>query len=502
MRLLALLIVLVGCSSSNPDVGDAGDAAANETGPTPDAQADGGDASEAGGPVARPSYNTGTGFFVFNGKLYDANGIELRMRGADRCHYDSTSQPALSQAGPNAVRTFVETNYGATWASLANIIQTQNVAYKEVPVITAPSTTTGTGTSGNTDPNVLADVVANSWVATKSTWTAFDKVAIYNLAIEWGPSSSTVWRDAYIAAISQMRGAGYLGPLMIDSGGFGQDEADFELYAGAVFDSDPQKNIVFSYHAYGGTNDETASITGVTKGNPTVVKISGSGPCHPFAPTYCPSQNQNNTYSGKTAFEISGVLGMTQLNGKQPAPTNVGGTSGAWTVTLSVDSTTWGAYTSGGTIVDYDGNVQLRIARLAALAQTTGAAFDIGEFGPGRNIGPSPTMVTPREIVSAAEQNGLGWMAWAWDDNDQANSASDNGGFALAYHPSAYASSSDLTIFGQEIVEGCTNPSPGGCGCPDTPPPLTSIAPGCTGTPKPAYSGLGWKSLAKPASIF
>ena len=88
------------------------------------------------------------------------------------------------------------------------------------------------------------------------------------------------------------------------------------------------------------------------------------------------------------------------------------------------------------------------------------------------------------------------------DDNDQANSASDNNGFALTYHASTYGSSSDLTIFGQEIVEGCLNPTPGGCGCPDTPPPLTAIAPGCTGTPKPTYSGQGWKSLALPATVF
>ena len=283
-----------------------------------------------------------------------------------------------------------------------------------MPVITAPNTTTGTQTSGNTDPNVLKDVVTNSWVAPAATWTAFNKYAIYNIANEWGPAGSTVWRDSYIAAISQMRTAGYLGPLMIDAGGYGQDEADLEQYAAAVFGSDAQRNIIFSYHAYGGTNDASASITNVQKGNPTIVSISSAGTCHPFAPTYCPSLGQTNTYSGKTAYEITGVVGMAQLNGKQPAPANVGGTSGAWTVTLSVDSSTWGTYASGGTIVDYDGNYQLRTARLAALAQSTGAAFVIGEFGPGRNIGPSPTTLTPQEVVSAAEANGLGWMAWAW----------------------------------------------------------------------------------------
>jgi hypothetical protein len=350
---------------------------------------------------------------------------------------------------------------------------------------------------------VLSDVVANSWVATASTWTAFNKNGIFNIANEWGPSGSSVWQTSYATAIGQMRTAGYLGPLMIDAGGCGQDETDLAQYAEAVFKSDPQRNIIFSYHMYGGTNDDTASVTGIKKGNPTVVSISGSGACHPFAPTYCPSMGMTNTYSGITAYFISGVSGATEANGQQPAPANVGGTSGAWTVTLSVDSSTWGAFVSGGTIVDYNGNYALRSARLAALAKTTGAAFVIGEFGPGRNIGPSPTLLTPQEVLTAAEENGLGWMAWAWDDNDLSGGDSDNDWFALAYHAGAYGSSSDLTIFGQEIVEGCLNPAPGGCGCPDSPAPAMSVvAPGCKGTPAPKYSALSLKALAKPASIF
>jgi hypothetical protein len=458
--------------------------------------------SDAESVASRPGYSTGDGFFVLGGKLYDPNGHEFRIRGVNRNHYDSSSQPALSHSGANTVRTFVETNYGQTWAGLANIIQTDNVAYKEVPVITAPGTTTGTGTSCNVDASLLTDVVMNSWVTPAATWTAFNKNGIFNIANEWGPSNSTTWRDAYITAISQMRAAGYLGPLMIDAGGCGQDEADLEQYAQAVFASDPQRNIIFSYHAYGGTGDTSASITGIQRGNPTVVSIAGSGMCHPFAPGYCPSSGMTNSFSGVTNYFISGAQGTTQINGKQPAPTNVGGTSGAWTVTLSVDSSSWGAYTSGGTIVDYDSNYTLKFARLGALAKSTGAAFVIGEFGPGRDIGPSPTMVTPQEIIGAAEANDLGWMAWAWDDHDQ-SSGSDNQWFGLAYQSSTYGASSDLTIFGQQVVEGCTNAAPGGCGCPDNPPPaLTAVTPGCKGTPAPAYSGLSLKQLAQPATSF
>ena len=224
-----------------------------------------------------------------------------------------------------------------------------------------------------------------------------------------------------------------------------------------------------------------------------------------------------NTYSGLTAYQISGVTGMTQINGMQPAPQNVGGSSGAWTVTLDVDSTGFGDYTSGGTIVDYNGNYALLIPRLAALGASTGAAYAITEFGPGRNIGPSPTLATPLEIVSTAEANNLGWVAWAWDDNNLANAQTNNEWFGMTYNGGAYTQDPDLTMFGQQIVEGCTNPSPAGCGCPDgmplpayfdpndptAPPPAiyAAVQPACTGTPAPTYQPLSLK-LAVPATVF
>ena len=204
----------------------------------------------SGGQVSRPSYNTGNGFFVYEGKLYDANGNEFRIRGVDRDHYDSDSQAGIAKSGANTVRLFVETNYGASVADLVNIMQTQHIAEKEVPIPTAAVTTGGTLTSCNTDPNVLDTVVAN-WVATASQWKTLDKYTILNIANEWGPTNSTTWRDAYTNAIAAMRGAGYLGTLLIDAGGCGQDPQDLLNYASAVFNSDPQKNVMFAFHFYG-----------------------------------------------------------------------------------------------------------------------------------------------------------------------------------------------------------------------------------------------------------
>ena len=39
-------------------------------------------------------------------------------------------------------------------------------------------------------------------------------------------------------------------------------------------------------------------------------------------------------------------------------------------------------------------------ARHSTLSKRIGAVYLIGEFGPGRNIGPSPTAVTPAELLT------------------------------------------------------------------------------------------------------
>ncbi|HWG75444.1 MAG TPA: cellulase family glycosylhydrolase [Steroidobacteraceae bacterium] len=404
-------------------------------------------ASTAGGSstAARPSYNTGSGFFVLNGKLYDANGNEFRIRGVNRVHWDSNSAAGIAKSGANTVRWDIDFTRPAS--SNVSLLQTQSIQYGNVPIA-------GNWTATCASDTGSLQAIVSTWVSQAAQWTTLNPYLIVNVANEWGPANSSVWRDAYISAISRLRGAGYTGPILVDAGGCGQDESDLTQYAQAVFQSDPERNIIFAEHLYGNVNDYSASILSVQKGNPTVITLGSNSPKHPLVPGY---NGSGNSYSGISAYSISGARGMTQLNGEQPAPTNVGGTPGAWTVTLNVDSTNWPDYTGGGTIVDYTGNYALRIARMAAMEQSTGAVFIVGEFGPGENIGPSPTMATPSEIIQAAEAHGIGWLPWAWDDNDQSGGASDNNWFSMTYAgPGVYNSSSDLTNFGQDVVLNST----------------------------------------------
>jgi hypothetical protein len=399
---------------ASPGLLDAGDATHTPPGDDASGPADGSDASppssdatsdtgagDGSAAMPRPSYNLGTGFFVVGSKLYDANGVEFRIRGVNKLHWDNGS-PGLAGSHANTVRWVIDFTQ-PTPQNLALVRggagKTPGTIYNRMVVMPGAWYSPAGTVTCSSDPATVSSAVS-VWVAQASTWTQIERYSIINIANEWGPSSSTVWRDSYISAISQLRAAGYHATLSITSGGCGQDNADLVTYAKAVFDSDPEKNVIFDRHVYGGDGDAGALDTDV----------------HALA-----------------------ALGLPVI---------------------------------------------------------------LGEFGPGRNIGPSPTNLTPSQVIQTAEKYGLGWMSWAWDDNNLSNAQADNDSFALSY-TGAYTKSSDLTIAGQEVVEGCTNPTPGGCGCPDSPQPaLTAVAPGCTGVPAPTVSTYSLAHLAVAATIF
>lgn len=83
----------------------------------------------------------------------------------------------------------------------------------------------------------------------------------------------------------------------------------------------------------------TATITGITQASSAVVTINTVSVSNPFA-------------IGNT-IGFSGVGGMTQINGLTGTVTATGGSSGAWTVTVNINSSAFSAFTSGGTANPY-----------------------------------------------------------------------------------------------------------------------------------------------------
>ena len=307
---------------------------------------------QAGSKAARPAYNTGHGLFVLNGKLYDSNGIEFRIRGVDLCHYDSTphSGPGIARSNANTVRMALWLSSVPTQTYI-NTLQT----YLSDRIVVVPTMFLVPGTrritSGNESTADL-DAVVGNWVANFRYYSPLQHHLIINVANEWGPRASATWASAYEREIARLRAAGYSAPIMIDSGAWGQDQADLISYARQVFNSDPQKNVIFSLHVYYG-------------------------------------EGQGWTPATLDAFAM----------------------------------------------------------QLHAMSAAAGMAFVFAEFGPGRDIGPSPTMLTPQQVITAAETAGIGWMGWAWDDG------SGNNSFSMTLDgPGMYTSASDLTTYGKEMV--------------------------------------------------
>lgn len=300
--------------------------------------------------AVRPAYNTGTGFFVLNGQVYDPNGVAFRAVGMNKLHWDAGS-PGLFGTNPtkvNAVRWVVDFNQ-PTATNLALMQKSLNAG--QVPI---PGNWDGTCED---DASFLTAMV-DTWVAQAAAWKTIDGKMLLNVANEWGPPNSAAWRDGYVTAVARLRAAGYLAPLVIDAGGCGQNPGDVLTYGQAVFDSDPQKNVIFDVHVYGNLHDP---------------KVED--------------------------WQVDYIDSMNAL-------------------------------------------------------KATGFAVIIGEFGPGMNIGPSPTTITPLRILQVTDSLGFGWLAWAWDDpaGEYTPGGADDTWFALS-RTGGYASTADLTTFGKVVVE-------------------------------------------------
>ncbi|HWG75447.1 MAG TPA: cellulase family glycosylhydrolase [Steroidobacteraceae bacterium] len=184
------------------------------------------------------------GFFVATGHLYDPNGVEFRIRGVNRLHWDSRSADGIARSHANTVRWDIDFRRPAP-LNVA-LVRKDSIRRGIVPVVGNWSATC------SYDPERLQAVV-DTWIAQARDWTQLDRYLIVNIANEWGPPDSPIWRDAYVRSIARLRAAGYRGPLLIDSGGCGQDMGDLLHFAAAVFDSDPLHNVLFALHVYGDT---------------------------------------------------------------------------------------------------------------------------------------------------------------------------------------------------------------------------------------------------------
>jgi large repetitive protein len=456
--------------------------------------------------VARPSYNTSTGFFVLNGQTYDPNGAPFRVRGMNQNHFDATSSPSVAKAfGCNTVRVFMYLNGIQGYTASSYVLAVNNIlAANALPILTlavvpalgivnptitgtagqfscgastlpilagslvqVEGTNTGTGGISGYSSGVTYTVSATNgsttftlttsgggaivttagttaglqWGGTTITsgnfsaadlqtcanwfaanYTTFSPLTAFNVN-EWdGPGNTGAeWQTNYLSYVSTIRAAGCKNLLVIDANGDGQSFSTLPTYAAAVQSSDPQQNCVFSFHAYGGCQSIQAQITGITTGSiHTVIGLNYNGPYNPIN-NFLASFNSNGLPS--TVF-VNGVGGMTQINGLTIATSSAtaNGNPGAYSVTVNLNSSAFTAATPNtGTLYSGVHASAVIMPALAALASSNVCCI-VGELGPGKSIGPSPTNCTNAQVVAAAEANGLGWMYWAIDDANLDNS--------------------------------------------------------------------------------
>ena len=166
--------------------------------------------------------------------------------------YDSLSYSALTAIKKQTFNTVrIVWNTSGTSSRLDQIIA-QCVSIGLKPIVELHDAT------GGGDASSLNTCV-NYWVRSdvKAVLSKYNTLWV-NIANEWGPANSTVWRDGYVNAISTMRTAGISNVLVIDSGGWGQDSNDILNYASSIMSSNSNKNVMFSIHMYGSWNSNSA----------------------------------------------------------------------------------------------------------------------------------------------------------------------------------------------------------------------------------------------------
>ena len=298
---------------------------------------------------------------------------------------------------------------------------------------------TTTGTSGDTSLTDLA-LVGDYWVQMEPVYASYQSDIFINIANEWGgytyPAGTITyaqWESAYESIVSSMRTAGYTCPLVIDIMQYGQDFTAFSGgYAAAVEAADPLQNVIFDVHLYNSSNI-SGQISGITNATDAVITIDSAAATNPFAAA---------VFNG-TVY-ISGVQGMTQINGQFVSVTAHGGSSGAWTITTNLNTSSYGTYTSGGIVYDSQ-NYQTRMQTLQGYIES-GIPILIGEFGPP---GLNSTTAGISQFVSSAEAYQIPEIYWSWDDgNDWGggfNAAQDSGLYALNT-PSDLAQQMDVIL--------------------------------------------------------
>jgi hypothetical protein len=364
--------------------------------------------------ASRPSGNTSSAFFLNGNALYDANGKLFRLRGVNQLHFGNASTPSTVQnTGANAVRIWDGNHSTATYLSLAN----GYIANGIVPILTQSYVPGGGGTSGDTSDTDLQTVVT-WWVSNESAFVPIMNKMMLNIANEWNGSSSANWASTYESMLPQLRTAGYTCPIIIDADGQGENLGTLITYGAAVIAADPMHNTMLAWHGYRTEHYQQIQIASITTGSSTTtVNFQSNSATAPFP----------NWVGG---YYVYNAQGATQLNGAWSGAIT-SGSAGSWHTTLNTgNSTGWGAYVANSATIVLDtvdqGGNDAHYRRAGDLIVSSGLPIIMGEFGPGNRDTASNNFTGfvadadyGQTIAGLENYNTIGWIEWAYDDNNQ-----------------------------------------------------------------------------------
>jgi mannan endo-1,4-beta-mannosidase len=214
----------------------------------------------AGMLVAGSPAQAATGFYVSNGRLYDANGSDFVMRGVNHPHAWFASQTPSSLAnikrlGANTVRVVLDFSRSAS--DIANVVSM--CKQNKLICVLEFHNTTGYGDQSAATLSQAAD----QWIRVRGAIVGQERYVIVNIGNEpYGNNNAAGWTNDTIGAIQKLRNNGLTHTLMVDGPNWGQDwSGTMRTNASRVFNADSLRNTVFSIHMYG-VYGTASAITG------------------------------------------------------------------------------------------------------------------------------------------------------------------------------------------------------------------------------------------------
>jgi mannan endo-1,4-beta-mannosidase len=212
--------------------------------------------------AARPA-DAAVGIRVTNGRLVEANGTPLILRGINHPFTWFASQNQsfadIKAAGANSVRVVLSSGRWQTPNGTADVTAAINLCKaNRLICILENHDTTGFGEA--TDGAISLDAVVNFWISVQSALTGQENYVILNIGNEpIGNNNAAQWTTPTRNAITRLRNAGFQHTIMIDAPNWGQDwQFVMRDTAATVFAADPSGNLIFSIHMYGVFNTAAA----------------------------------------------------------------------------------------------------------------------------------------------------------------------------------------------------------------------------------------------------